>query len=86
MFALLGIPNRLYTLPTCLPSRTLPAMLTYIFVVLSAAAPMTPSELQKLMGVGINLGNTLEAPIEGQWAPRAQESFFDEFKRIGFQV
>jgi endoglucanase len=60
-------------------------MLTYIFVVLSAAAPMTPSELQKLMGVGINLGNTLEAPIEGQWAPRAQESFFDEFKRIGFQ-
>jgi endoglucanase len=36
------------------------------------------------MGMGINLGNTLEAPTEGAWAPKAQESFFDEFKARGF--
>lgn len=36
------------------------------------------------MGLGINLGNTLEAPFEGSWAPAAKESFFDEYKRAGF--
>jgi endoglucanase len=38
----------------------------------------------KKMGVGINLGNTLEAPEEGGWAPAAKESFFDQYKQAGF--
>jgi len=36
--------------------------------------------MQKKMGIGINLGNTLDAPTEGAWAPKAEESFFDEYK------
>ena len=38
----------------------------------------------KIMGLGINLGNTLEAPIEGAWAPAATEKDFDQFKAKGF--
>ena len=39
--------------------------------------PMTPAEMVKKMGIGINLGNTLDAPTEGAWALRAQEKFFE---------
>ena len=39
-----------------------------------------------LLYVGTNLGNTLEAPIEGQWAPAAQEYFFDDFSTIGYKT
>jgi hypothetical protein len=44
------------------------------------ASPPPPFSL----GVGTNLGNTLEAPLEGQWAPAAQEVFFDDFVAAGF--
>jgi endoglucanase len=36
------------------------------------------------MGMGTNLGNTLEAPDEGKWAPRATEADFDAFKAVNF--
>lgn len=36
------------------------------------------------MGMGTNLGNTLEAPEEGQWAPKATEADFDAFKAVNF--
>jgi endoglucanase len=47
-------------------------------------AVLTPIQMQQKMGIGINLGNTLEAPVEGSWAPAAKASFFDEYKKIGF--
>ena len=34
--------------------------------------------------IGINLGNVLEAPVEGAWAPAAQEYYFDDYKSRGF--
>ena len=46
--------------------------------------PITPIEMQKLMGIGINLGNTLDAPKEGSWAPAAKETYFDEYKSKKF--
>jgi len=39
----------------------------------------------KRMSVGINLGNTLDAPHEGDWAPAAQESYFNAYKSKGFK-
>ena len=45
---------------------------------------MTPTEMQKRMGIGINLGNTLDAPAEGKWAPKAQALFFDQYKLKNF--
>ena len=35
-------------------------------------------------GFGINLGNVLEAPTEGAWAPAAQEYYFDDYVAAGF--
>ena len=37
------------------------------------------------MGIGINLGNTLDAPSEGAWAPTAEEQFIIDFKEAGFK-
>ena len=34
--------------------------------------------------VGINLGNCLEAPTEGAWAPVAQDYYFDDYVAEGF--
>jgi len=34
--------------------------------------------------LGINLGNVLEAPTEGAWAPAAQEYYFADYKQRGF--
>jgi endoglucanase len=38
------------------------------------------------MNRGINLGNTLDAPEEGAWAPKAEEWMFDEFQKQGFKT
>ena len=34
--------------------------------------------------IGINLGNVLEAPTEGAWAPAAQEYYFDDYVARNF--
>ena len=34
--------------------------------------------------LGINLGNVLEAPTEGEWAPVAQEYYFDDYRAQNF--
>lgn len=36
------------------------------------------------MGRGINLGNVLSAPIEGNWAPAVQQTFFEDVANVGF--
>jgi endoglucanase len=48
-----------------------------------AAAQTGPWQMVQRMSMGINLGNTLEAPLEGQWAVAAQEFYFDDFKDAG---
>mmetsp|Transcript_1878 Transcript_1878/g.4528 ORF Transcript_1878/g.4528 Transcript_1878/m.4528 type:complete len:373 (+) Transcript_1878:40-1158(+) len=55
------------------------------FAAMGGAAAITPSDMQQKMGMGINLGNTLEAPEEGDWAPAARETFFDAYKTQGFK-
>ena len=66
------------------------AGLAFALALASAAATapgdpvLTPLQMQQKMGLGINLGNTLDAPFEGNWAPAAKESFFDEYKARGF--
>lgn len=44
-----------------------------------------PSLMIKLLGKGINLGNTLDAtPNEGSWAAPAQQLYFDKYTNAGF--
>jgi len=51
----------------------------------AAPSPPTPAELVKRMGVGINLGNTLDATTEGAWGNVASEDRFDAYKAAGFK-
>ena len=50
-------------------------------------AQLTPEEARDLMGRGINLGNTLEPPLEGGWNnPPAEEAYFDAYVEAGFKT
>jgi endoglucanase len=39
----------------------------------------------RLLGRGINLGNALEAPREGEWGLTLKEEFFERIKKAGFK-
>jgi endoglucanase len=45
---------------------------------------LTAWELQKLMGLGINLGNVLETPFEGVFAATPTGQHFEMFREAGF--
>lgn len=50
-----------------------------------ASAQLSPKEAISQMKRGINLGNTLEPPYEGEWGnPPTQEYMFDMYKKEGF--
>jgi hypothetical protein len=61
--------------------NTLPIKLLYLFTIAFSAtvfAQLTPQEAISHMRKGINLGNTLEPPYEGEWGnPTTQEYMFD---------
>ena len=43
-----------------------------------------PYAMVERMDRGINLGNTLSAPIEGNWATEIYEQYFVDIKNAGF--
>jgi len=45
---------------------------------------INPQQAITEMAIGINLGNTFDAPNEGDWALPAQESYIVAFKEAGF--
>jgi endoglucanase len=47
-------------------------------------AQLTPQQLVDKMGRGINLGNVLSAPIEGNWSGAATEQYFIDVAQAGF--
>lgn len=51
-------------------------------------APQTGDifQLNRQLGSGVNFGNALEAPREGQWGMQLEESFFDLVKQGGFKT
>ena len=48
------------------------------------AEPADAYAAAKLIGRGINLGNALEAPTEGEWGVTIKEDYFDVIKAAGF--
>lgn len=51
----------------------------------SEKGPLRAEDAVRRMGRGINLGNTLEPPLEGGWNnPAAEEYYFDDYKAAGF--
>ena len=49
-------------------------------------AQNTPQQLVEKMGRGINLGNVLSAPVEGNWAGAATEQYFIDVANAGFTL
>lgn len=50
-------------------------------------AQLAAHEAASMMQRGINLGNTLEPPLEGGWNnPKAEEYYFDMYRDAGFDV
>lgn len=61
--------------------------LTLFFSLISCltSAQLTPHDAISQMRKGINMGNTLEGPNEGDWGnPPVQEYYFDIYKNEGF--
>ena len=54
-------------------------------VLANGTASVLPEEVIRAMAVGINMGNTLEAPVEGEWRAPASESLFDAYLAAGFR-
>jgi endoglucanase len=48
-------------------------------------AATSPQDMVKKIGIGMNLGNTFDAPTEGSWSKAAQEYYFDDYKQAGFK-
>ena len=48
-------------------------------------AQHTPQQLVDKMGRGINLGNVLSAPVEGNWSDAATEQYFIDVAQAGFK-
>ena len=44
----------------------------------------TSVEINQMLGRGINFGNALEAPKEGEWGIVIEDSWFDQVKELGF--
>lgn len=54
----------------------------YILLDVVVQAAMTPTEIQKAMGLGINLGNRLD--LWQQPNRTVREKYFDDYKAVGF--
>lgn len=55
-------------------------------VLLAACARSAAAVNMSSWGRGINLGNTFDAPNEGDWAPVAKRAFFEDFAAAGFST
>ena len=62
--------------------------LTSLLLILVAGflnSQQTPQQLVEKMGRGINLGNVLSAPVEGNWSGAVTEQYFIDVAQAGFK-
>lgn len=61
--------------------------LFYLFFLLNyiVFAQIPPNQMVQNMGVGINIGNVLSAPYEGNWASPLTENYIDNVARLRFK-
>jgi hypothetical protein len=60
-------------------------ILLFLLIPAIVSAQLSPKDAISQMRHGINLGNTLEPPYEGDWGnPPTQEYMFDMYKKEGF--
>lgn len=81
VLVILSACNQNYSAPTATDDRELFATPT------PSAVPVTPTNTPipaPTLQRGVNLGNMLEAPNEGEWGLTVQEEYFDLIKKAGF--
>lgn len=61
-------------------------IILFLSAFLPANAQISPADMVQRMGRGINLGNTLSAPVEGNWAPAVKETYFIDVAEAGFKT
>ena len=66
--------------PTALTPIDLPVTTPYTLM-----DEISPKQMVAEMAIGINLGNTFDAPNEGDWALAAKKSYIFAFKEAGFK-
>lgn len=64
----------------------LPLLILFLILSLEGLAQITPQQMVSKMSRGINLGNVLSAPIEGNWAPVFTEGYFEDVESAGFKT
>lgn len=64
----------------------LPILILLMTITSIIIAQSTPQQMVNSMGRGINLGNVLSAPVEGNWAPAVQETYFQDVASVGFKT
>jgi len=62
------------------------AVLSLFLLLACSSAQQTESKSSNQLGKGINLGNALEAPVEGQWGITLQENYFKVIAEAGFDT
>jgi endoglucanase len=60
------------------------AELDYLSLSYMENGAISPQAAVAAMGIGINMGNTLDAPREGDWALPAQAHYFKDYEKAGF--
>jgi len=63
---------------------TLLILILFFITSLQVIAQSTPQQMVIRIGRGINLGNVMNAPIEGNWAPAFEETYFQDVADEGF--
>ncbi len=61
-------------------------LITFLCSSICTYSQLTAWQAIDSMGVGINMGNTLDAPNEGDWSEPAKQYYFEDYKNAGFQT
>ena len=64
--------------------RVMSGAMLVSWLTLAAGGAETADESNRRIGRGINLGNALEAPREGEWGMTLEAEYFGEVKQAGF--
>jgi endoglucanase len=59
-------------------------LITILFSTIIFNAQIQPHNMVNKMGRGINLGNVLSAPVEGNWSPIVMQQYFTDVAAAGF--
>ena len=61
-------------------------LISFLLLPLIGMTQITSQQMVNNMSRGINLGNVMSAPVEGNWAPAFTETYFEDLATAGFKT